>query len=341
MRWVNGTGRMSPVTTARAVFSGSAGTVTVSGRVGASGLGFQSNGFLLAGGTVALASGSSRPAIDVAAGVTGTLTAALSSTSGLVKTGSGTLAVTRPLAVTGTVQVAAGRLAVSGSAAVPQAVLSVAAGASVMLPDDPLYELRVAGLTIADAGGRIDVGPGHVTVAPGGISQAALVADLVAGRGAGDWAGVAGFVSRTATAALGAGQSRSLGWVAGGDGSFTVGFAAAGDTNIDGLIDILDAADVLSSGRFDSGAAAIWAEGDFNYDGVVDVLDVADSLGTGLFDFGPYGSSAMAAGSGAVAGPVAAVPEPAAGWPAVAGMVAVAARAWHRVGSARRRTRRP
>ena len=213
--------------------------------------------------------------------------------------------------------------------------------ASVMLPDDPLYELRVAGLTIADAGGRIDVGPGHVTIAPGGISQAALVADLVAGRGAGDWAGVAGFVSRTATAALGAGQSRSLGWVAGGDGSFTVGFAAAGDTNIDGLIDILDAADVLSSGRFDRGAAAIWAEGDFNYDGVVDVLDVADSLGTGLFDFGPYGSSAMAAGSGAVAGPVAAVPEPAAGWPAVAGMVAVATRAWHRVGSARRRTRRP
>ena len=340
MRWVNGTGRMSPVTTARAVFSGSAGTVTVSGRVGASGLAFQSNGFLLTGGTEALASGSSRPAVDVAAGVTGTITATLSSTTGLVKTGSGTLAMTRPLAVTGTVQVAAGRLAVSGSAAVPQAVLSVAPGASVMLPDDPLYELRVAGLSIADAGGRIDVGPGHVTVAPGGISQAALVADLVSGRGAGDWAGTAGFVSRTATAALGLGQARGLGWVAGGDGSFSVGFAAAGDTNIDGLIDILDAADVLSSGRFDSGAAATWAEGDFNYDGVVDVLDVADSLGTGLFDLGPYGSAA-AAGSGAAAGPVAAVPEPAAGWPIVAGLVAVAARAWHRVNAARRRTRRP
>lgn len=341
MRWVNGTGRMSPVPTARAVFSGSAGTVTVSGQVGAAGLAIQSGGYLLAGGTITLASGGSRPAVDVAAGVTGTLSATLSGSAGFAKTGAGTLVVTRPLAITGTAQVTAGVLAVTGSAAVPQAVLSVAAGAGVMLPDDPLYDLRVAGLVIADDGGRVDVGPGSVTIAAGGISQGALVADLAAGRGSGDWDGAAGFVSRSATAAIGGGLTRGLGWVAVGDGSFRVAFAAAGDTNVDGMIDILDAADVLSSGRFDSGAASTWAEGDFNYDNTVDVLDVADSLGTGLFDAGGYVAGGSAAGSGIAVGPVAAVPEPASGWLVVAGLVAVVARACHGVGSAGRRSRRP
>lgn len=341
MRWVNGTGRMSPVATSRAIFSGSSGTVTVSGQVGAAGLAFQTGGYLLTGGTIAFGSGSSRPAIDVAAGITGTIASTLSGSDGLAKTGAGTLAVTRPLAISGTVEISAGRLAMSGSAAVTQARLVVSAGASVMLPDDPLYELRVAGLTIADNGGRIDVGPGHVTIAAGGVSQAALVADLAAGRGSGDWNGAAGFVSRTAAAATAAGQNRGLGWIAGGDGSFTVGFAAPGDTNVDGLIDILDAADVLSSGRFDSGAASTWAEGDFNYDGMVDVLDVADSLGTGLFDAGGYVAGGLAAGSGIAAGPIAAVPEPVGGMPFVAGLVAVVARACHRVGSAGRRNRRP
>ena len=335
MRWVNGTGRMSPISTSRAVFSGSSGTVTVSGQVGAAGLSFQSGGYLITGGTIALASGSSRPSIDVAAGITGTVEAAISGTGGLAKTGAGTLAFSRPLGISGTVEVSAGRLAVSGSAALPQAMLSVSAGASVMLPDDPLYSLRVAGLAIDDAGGRLDVGPGHVTIAGGGITQAALVADLAAGRGTGYWDGTSGLVSRTAAATTAAGQNRGLGWIADVDGSFTVGFAAPGDTNIDGMIDILDAADVLSSGRFDSGAASTWTEGDFNYDGMVDVLDVADSLGTGLFDAGGYVTAGLAAG------PVAAVPEPSSGWPGVAGLVAVVARACHGVRSAGRRNRRP
>jgi hypothetical protein len=220
---------------------------------------------------------------------------------------------------------------VSGSAAASQAVLSVSAGAVVILPDDPLYELRIAGLSIADGGGRVDVGPGSVTIAAGGIAQGALVADLAAGRGSGDWDGAAGFVSRTATAAIKAGQNRGLGWTTAGDGSFRVAFAAPGDANLDGLFDILDAANVFSSGCFDSGAAATWAEGDFNYDGTVDVLDIADSLGTGLFDTGTYVPGGLAAG------PVAAVPEPASEWPLVAGLVAVVARACQGVGSASRR----
>ncbi|MFM7206772.1 MAG: polysaccharide lyase family 8 super-sandwich domain-containing protein [Planctomycetaceae bacterium] len=324
MRWVNGTGRMSPITTARALFRGSGGTVAVSGRVTASGLGFQSSGFLLTGGTIALGSGSAQPVIDVAAGVSGTIAARLSGTSGLVKTGAGTLTLVSPPSVTGTVQVAAGRLAFSGSAALPGAILAVAASGSATLPDDPGFELRVAGLSIADTGGRVDLGPARLVVAAGGISRADLLADLAAGRGAGGWDGAAGLVSRTVAAAVGAGQSRSLGWLAEPDGSFTVAYAAAGDTNLDGMIDIIDAANTLSASLLDSGRAAAWAEGDFNYDGFVDVLDVAESLGTGLFDTGSYLPAAAI--------PVAAVPEPAAWWVGIGCVAACAAwrRGWRR-----------
>jgi hypothetical protein len=84
----------------------------------------------------------------------------------------------------------------------------------------------------------------------------------------------------------------------------TAAFAAPGDTNLDWQVDVLDASNFLSFGKFDSGLAATWLEGDFNYDGVVDVLDAADFFGTGLYDAGNYNTPAGASG-------IAAVPEPA------------------------------
>jgi hypothetical protein len=47
-----------------------------------------------------------------------------------------------------------------------------------------------------------------------------------------------------------------------------------------------------------------WGDGDFNYDGVLDILDATDLLVADLFDAGPYAVSAEA-------GSIAAVPEPA------------------------------
>jgi hypothetical protein len=81
----------------------------------------------------------------------------------------------------------------------------------------------------------------------------------------------------------------------------TFGYAAAGDTNLDWTIDILDIANVLGSGKINAGVAATWAEGDFNYDGFADILDIADFISTGLFNTGSYNVSA---------GTIAAVPEP-------------------------------
>jgi hypothetical protein len=117
-----------------------------------------------------------------------------------------------------------------------------------------------------------------------------------------------------------------VGWLDNGDGSVTFAFAAAGDTNLDWQVDILDAANFLSGGKFDSGSPASWNEGDFTYDGVVDILDAASFLSTGLFDAGPYN---------AAPGTVAAVPEPAGvlAWAAVAAGTWLFSRRRERAGS--------
>ena len=70
----------------------------------------------------------------------------------------------------------------------------------------------------------------------------------------------------------------------------TVGWAAAGDTNLDGIVDTIDVAELIGADRFGRPQAAAWSEGDFNYDGLFDVLDVAEMLGAVLFDRGSYRS---------------------------------------------------
>jgi hypothetical protein len=130
------------------------------------------------------------------------------------------------------------------------------------------------------------------------------VAALLVGRGDGTWNGTSGITSSVAQADLAASIPRTVGWLDNGDGTVTSAYAAPGDTNLDWNVDILDAANFLAGGKFDSGTPASWNEGDFGYDGVVDILDAADFLSTGLFDAGAYNG-----GSGAVG--VAAVPEPA------------------------------
>jgi len=70
------------------------------------------------------------------------------------------------------------------------------------------------------------------------------------------------------------------------------------------VVDVLDAGNFLTFGKYDTGLPATWLEGDFNYDGVVDVLDASDFFNTGLYDTGNYNTPTGTAGA------VAAVPEP-------------------------------
>lgn len=228
---------------------------------------------------------------------------------------------------------AGGVLAVNGTSGIARVV--VESGTLVGRPNVAIGsggELRIAGggvslavgaLAIDRANGAwLDVGTGRVEIAAGGITPAELVAGLAAGRGDGGWAGRTGIGSSAASAAVALNVPRAVGWIDHGDGSCAVAYAAPGDTNLDGLIDILDAANVTVGSMVGAGATTRWSTGDFNYDGLVDVLDIGDFLSTGLFDTGTYLAAAMPDAS-AGATPVAVVPEPAG-----AAIVLVAIAAW-------------
>jgi hypothetical protein len=168
-----------------------------------------------------------------------------------------------------------------------------AAGGRVALT--PALSTTVGGLD-PNAGGLTDVGNGLITVVAD-LPTPLLRKALAAGRRDGSWTGTAGITSAAAATALARSVPRTMGWLDNGDGSVTFAFAAAGDTNLDWTIDVLDATNFLAGGAFDSGQPASWNEGDFDYDGVVDILDAADFLGSTLFDAGPYNAPVAAAAS--------------------------------------------
>ena len=221
----------------------------------------------------------------------------LSGSQPLTKTGAGTLVVDKVNTITGSTSVQGGRLQLANGSALGSSRVVPLAGGTVTL--SPSLQTTVGGLA-PSAGGLVDVGSGLVTVAAG-LSASNMVAAIVTGLGDGSWNGASGITSSVAAAS---GGDRTVGWLDNGDGTVTFGFAAAGDTNLDWQVDIIDAANFLAGGKFDSGSPATWNQGDFTYDGLVDILDAASFLSNGLFDAGAYNTPAGAAGS------VAAVPEP-------------------------------
>jgi len=180
-------------------------------------------------------------------------------------------------------------------------------GGLVDLPDDARVVLGVAGLSVAETagGGKVDLGGGEFGVAAGGITAEQLRADIIAGRNGGAWNGAAGI---TSDAAASSGGTRAVGYVVAGDGSARVSFAAPGDTDLSGQVNVIDLVGIDAAGKFNSGLAADWSQGDFNYDGVVSILDLVAIDTAGAFGTGNYFPSAPTATG---LGTVAAVPEPA------------------------------
>jgi autotransporter-associated beta strand protein len=239
--------------------------------------------------------------------------------SSVTKTGSGTLVFDGANTYTGPTVVSAGTLELADPAAVATSTLQVASGAQATVA---ARMMATAGGLDLTGGGLVDVTSGGMTVASG-LSTAELVARLVAGRGDGSWNGTSGITSSVAAAETAASIPRAVGWLDNGDGSMTFAYAAPGDTNVDWSVDVLDAGNFLTFGKFDTGLLATWQEGDFNYDGVVDVLDASDFFSTGLYDAGNYNTA-----PGMVNGGVAAVPEP--GMSAIAVVAAIALACRHR-----------
>ncbi|NBW96428.1 MAG: hypothetical protein EBR28_06780 [Planctomycetia bacterium] len=204
----------------------------------------------------------------------------------------------------------------------------VAAGSTFTIgPDTPTTVHSLANQ------GLIDVGTGRLTVSSG-LTAAVLVGQIAAGFNGGTWDGTTGITSSAAAAE----PFRAVGWVDNGDGSRTFAFAAQGDTNLDGEVDLVDLQNMLASGRYGSGQAGVWADGDFNYDGAVDLTDLQDVLASGVYGRGAYAPTARshfpahdpAAMLGAAITPV---PEPA-GWTLLATATAAA---WRSLPRRRRR----
>ena len=257
-------------------------------------------------GTVTLAGnasygGSTQIDAGVLAMASGSLAGAVNGSGQLVKTGTGTLVLAGAGSLSGNTTVQGGMLRLANGAALASSAITPLAGGTLAITP---YLLTTVGGLAPNAGGLTDVGSGLMTVAAG-LSANDMVAALLTGRGDGSWNGTSGITSSQAAADIAVSIPRTVGWLDNGDGSVTFAFAAAGDTNLDWSVDILDAANFLAGGKFDSGLPASWNEGDFGYDGFVDILDAADFLSTGLFDAGAYNPPPGSAGG------IAAVPEPA------------------------------
>jgi fibronectin-binding autotransporter adhesin len=257
-------------------------------------------------GTVILAGnatygGSTQINAGVLAIASGSLAGGVNGSGQFVKTGTGTLVLAGAGSLTGSTTVQGGVLRLANGAALSTSAITPLAGGTLAIT--PYLQTTVGGLA-PNAGGLTDVGSGLITVAAG-LSANDMVTALLTGRGDGSWNGTSGITSSQAAADIAVSIPRTVGWLDNGDGTVTFAFAAAGDTNLDWSVDILDAANFLAGGKFDSGLPASWNEGDFGYDGLVDILDAADFLSTGLFDAGSYNPPPGSAGS------VAAVPEPA------------------------------
>ncbi|MFM9057836.1 MAG: family 10 glycosylhydrolase, partial [Planctomycetaceae bacterium] len=274
----------------------SAGTVTVTGSAtitriggGTTTLGGPATIGTLAAGSVMLSGSSASIGTLSGGGVTlggavvtvsgGTFTGTLSgSTGSLRKSGGGTLVFSGSSSLSAPTSVLGGTLRLDAANALPSSTVTVLAGGTLALA--PRMEATLGGLA-PRAGGLTDVGNGRITVASG-LSASDLVAAIATGQGDGTWNGTQGVTSSTAASAAGQSILRGVGWLDHGDGSMTIAYAAPGDTNLDWIVDVLDAANFVASGIYNQGQAAGWAEGDFNYDGLADVLDAASFASAGL-----------------------------------------------------------
>jgi autotransporter-associated beta strand protein len=218
-------------------------------------------------------------------------------TIAFTKQGAGTLTLSGSNGYTGATTIQQGTLNLAHVAALSASTITPMTGGTMTLT--PYLQTTVGGLD-PNAGGLVDVGNGYVTVA-NGLSQLSLVAALQSGRAGGSWTGSSGITSSAAASAMASSTLRSVGWLDNGNGSMTFAYAAPGDSNLDWIVDVLDAGNFIAFGKFDTGLPATWIEGDFNYDATVDILDAADFFATGLYDTGYYNSPA---------GSIAAVPEP-------------------------------
>lgn len=311
---------------------GGGGVVLRGGALALTGSNSFTGGTTIAGGTLAIGNGGTTGWLGGPISNGGTLVfsrsdavtfgGTIDGSGGVVKSGAGVLTLSATTnGYTGGTRIAAGTLRITAGGQTGSGTLVPLAGGTLAFAS--ALTTVVPGLD-PNAGGLVDVATSSVTVA-GGLSAAAMVTAILAGRGDGSWTGASGITSADVAASVAANVPRAIGWLDDGGGAVTFAYAAPGDANIDGQVDILDAANFAAAGKYGTGEPATWSEGDFGYDGVVDILDVSDFMSTGLYGAGSYIPP--------VPGAVAAVPEPGVSTAAaVAGACGAVAWRWRRRG---------
>jgi len=217
----------------------------------------------------------------------------ITGSGGVTKTGFGTCVFSQPSALT-----------YSGMTTIHSGVLKLVAGSGTSISSYdstfmPLaggtlaisgFDMRVGGIN-ALAGGLIDTGSSIITIDAGYADQD-LVAALRLGRGDGSWNGESGITSSLVRLDVGRSLSREVGWIRDDvEKTIKLGYAVAGDTNMDGSFDFDDILSFVGAGLYGTGNTATWGTGDFDYDGKVDILDVLAlmrSVEEGIFNGGSY-----------------------------------------------------
>ena len=140
-----------------AVFAGTPGTVTVSGTVTTDrGLQFDSNGYLLTGGTIAL--GGALPSITVSKpGQSATIASILSGTAGVAKNGPGTLILSGPNTYTGGTTINAGTVSIASDANLGDATGGLALASGIL---QSTASLTLSATRTVSGVGTLDVAPG-------------------------------------------------------------------------------------------------------------------------------------------------------------------------------------
>jgi len=230
----------------------------------------------------------------------------------VTKTGGGTVIFDTANTYTGTTSINQGTLLVTNSNALASSPILVQTSGTLALPTASRLVLSATSVTVDQAtGGTIDIGKGRINIAPGGTTEEALRADLIAGRSGGTWtSGTGGIVTTGGTAGLS--TSPVVGYRVFATGSAVVAWAAFGDANLDGQVNFSDVQLINNGGKYGQGSStgATWSQGDFNYSGGVTFTDINLMNNSGLFGTGSYLPVAgLAFGEGGL--PVlASVPEP-------------------------------
>lgn len=200
----------------------------------------------------------------------------------IVKRGPGTVILTVANTHAGGTVVEAGELVIRNLAALGTGPLEVRPGASVKL-EVGSGRISISSLVVA-ATGTLDVGMGSLLLAPGGHDIQTVLDLIRSARSGGSWTGP-GITSRSVRAAA----FREIGTRPLADGSLVVAYAAVGDANLDGSVNIQDLIALTAAGKYGTSATnAGWWEGDFNGDGRVGIGDLIALVSAGLYGSGSY-----------------------------------------------------